>query len=323
MSDIKVSVLCMVYNHEPYLRQCLDGFVMQKTNFEYEVLIHDDASTDNSQEIIREYEKKYPDIIKPIYQTENQGSQKISPTQVHLLPRAKGKYIAFCEGDDYWCDENKLQMQFDYMEDHPNASLCANKVRLFDSHTEETLSHIPLHRLEDSIKMPYYLNQVLVYGSTFHWCSMFFKTQDYKEYAENRPDFSKNLNFGDIPIFLYLLTKGEGHCIDKVMSCYRRNYVGSWTSSHLGKRTKHHLIALYNLYTKFDAYTEYRYKKEVSALHKRYAKDLYYHLKLYGKTDIELPDDYLKYVTFTDKVKLSLHALASRTKRRIKKLLRR
>ena len=105
---IVVSVYCLAYNHEQYIRDALEGFVRQKTNFRYEVLVHDDASTDNTPAIIREYAQKYPDIIKPIFQTENQYSKgvKILPEIIH--PKSSGRYIAFCEGDDYWCDENKL-----------------------------------------------------------------------------------------------------------------------------------------------------------------------------------------------------------------------
>ena len=114
--DIKVSVCCTVYNHEKYLRKCLDGFVMQKTNFAFEVLINDDKSTDSSADIIREYYEKYPDIIVPVFQTENQYSKGVDIIDDILIPMAKGKYIALCEGDDYWCDENKLLLQYDYME---------------------------------------------------------------------------------------------------------------------------------------------------------------------------------------------------------------
>ncbi|MFK2238497.1 glycosyltransferase family 2 protein [Bacteroides fragilis] len=104
-----VSIFCITYNHSSYIRQCLDGFLIQKTNFPFEVLIHDDASTDDTAGIIKEYEAKYPDIIKPIYQVENQYSKGLDINIVYNLPRARGKYIAMCEGDDYWIDPLKLQ----------------------------------------------------------------------------------------------------------------------------------------------------------------------------------------------------------------------
>lgn len=88
--------------------------MQQKTNFPIEVLIHDDASTDGTQDIIREYEKKYPNIVKPIYQKENQYSKGVKVSLVYNYSRARGKYIALCEGDDYWTDPYKLQKQVDF-----------------------------------------------------------------------------------------------------------------------------------------------------------------------------------------------------------------
>lgn len=126
-----VSVCCITYNHEPYIAQTLDSFLMQKTEFPFEVLIHDDASTDRTADIIRKYEKKFPQIIKPIYQKENQYSQgKRDISATWNFPRAKGKYIAMCEGDDYWIDENKLQIQADFLENNPEYGMCYTNFNL-------------------------------------------------------------------------------------------------------------------------------------------------------------------------------------------------
>ena len=119
-----VSIQCLVYNHEPYLRQCLDGFVMQKANFKFEAIVHDDVSTDRSAEIIREYAEKYPDIIKPIFEKENQFSKGFDKLSSIMNAAGKGKYIALCEGDDYWTDPLKLQKQVDFMEAHPDYAMC-------------------------------------------------------------------------------------------------------------------------------------------------------------------------------------------------------
>ena len=129
--EFLVSICCITYNHAPFIRQCLNGFVMQKTKFPFEILIHDDASTDGTQEIIREYEQKYPDIIKPIYQAENQYSKGIKINLTYNLPRAKGKYIAFCEGDDYWTAPDKLQKQVDFLESHLDYVMCSHRYRLY------------------------------------------------------------------------------------------------------------------------------------------------------------------------------------------------
>lgn len=137
-----VSISCITYNHAPYIRQCLEGFIMQKTNFAYEILIHDDASTDSTSDIIREYENKYPDIIKPIYETENQYQKGVPiGSAVWNVPRAQGKYIALCEGDDYWTDPNKLQKQVDYMEQHSEIDLCCTASQQYVQKTGKFIGH--------------------------------------------------------------------------------------------------------------------------------------------------------------------------------------
>ena len=129
-----VSINCITYNHEAYIRKALEGFLMQKTDFKFEVLIHDDASTDQTANIIRKYEKKYPEIIKPIYQKENQYSKNISISKHFQYPRARGKFIAMCEGDDYWIDPLKLQKQVKFLENNPDFSMsCHNAIVLWEN----------------------------------------------------------------------------------------------------------------------------------------------------------------------------------------------
>lgn len=118
-NDPLVTICCITYNHENYIRDAIEGFLMQKTDFPFEIIIHDDASTDGTADIIREYEQKYSAIIKPIYQTENQHSKGNRPSLL-TYRAAKGKYIAICEGDDYWTDPLKLQKQIQKMEKHPD-----------------------------------------------------------------------------------------------------------------------------------------------------------------------------------------------------------
>ena len=123
-NSLMVSIQCLVYNHEPYLRQCLDGIVMQKTNFRFEAIVHDDCSTDGSRKIIEEYAAKYPDIIKPILETENQYSKHDGSLGRIMNEHTHGKYVAYCEGDDYWIDSHKLQKQVDVLEENHEYSFC-------------------------------------------------------------------------------------------------------------------------------------------------------------------------------------------------------
>lgn len=128
-----VSICCITYNHAPFIRKCLDGFLMQETNFRIEILIHDDASTDGTDGIIREYAEKNPDLFFPLFETENQYSHgHQNDIDFFNYNRAKGKYIAYCEGDDYWTDPYKLQKQVDFMETHPDYSVCFHRCKHLD-----------------------------------------------------------------------------------------------------------------------------------------------------------------------------------------------
>jgi len=126
-----VSICCTTYNHEKYIGEALDSFLMQETDFPFEVIVRDDASPDNTAEIIREYEKKYPNIIKPIYEKENGYQRGIRPSLV-TFNKAKGEYIAFCEGDDYWTDEKKLQIQKNFLDSNEEFVICYGDVEAFN-----------------------------------------------------------------------------------------------------------------------------------------------------------------------------------------------
>ncbi len=140
-SEIVVTIRCITYNHEPYIRQCLNGFVMQKTNFKFEAIVHDDASTDGTAAIIAEFAKKYPDIIKPLYETENQYSKRDGSLQRIMNAHMHGKYIAYCEGDDYWIDPLKLQKQVDFLETNPEYVLCYTDFNILDQRKAEEVWH--------------------------------------------------------------------------------------------------------------------------------------------------------------------------------------
>lgn len=280
--NIMVSILCTAYNHEKYIRQCLDGFVMQKTNFKFEVIIHDDASTDNTANIIREYEEKYPEIIKPIYQKENQYSKKAGITKNFTLPKARGKYIAICEGDDFWTDKYKLQKQVDTLENNPNCKCCVCTVRdanedgsmMNTTHPSEVFDSGILHT-EDFLKLA-------CKEYAFQTSSFMFKGDDYKEYIYNPPKFRTVSSVGDWPQLLYFSIIGDIYYINDEMSCYRRNAVGSYTtsmiSSTINKRKKYNK-GLIDMIESFDECTNQKYHSYCVNFARRFRKYYYDCLK--------------------------------------------
>lgn len=126
-----VSIWCLAYNQEQYVRQCLDGFIMQKTNFQFEIVIHDDASTDNTAAIIKEYAVNYPKLIKPILEIENQYLKHDGSIRKIMHIACSGKYIAYCEADDYWIDPLKLQKQVDFLESHQEYGMCYTNFNIY------------------------------------------------------------------------------------------------------------------------------------------------------------------------------------------------
>jgi glycosyltransferase involved in cell wall biosynthesis len=126
------SICCTAYNHEQFIEKTLEGFLIQKTDFVFEIIIHDDASTDKTPNIIRKYEKKYPKLIKAIYQKENKFSIGLKPMAGFVIPRATGKYIAICEGDDFWIKDNKLQKQVDFLETNPEYGMVSTDGFIID-----------------------------------------------------------------------------------------------------------------------------------------------------------------------------------------------
>ena len=208
--DVIVSIICVTYNHEPYIRQCLEGFVMQKTDFAFEVLIHDDASTDKTADIIREYEAKYPDLIKPIYQIENQYSKGVKINAIYNYPRAKGKYIAFCEGDDYWIDPLKLQKQVDFLEANPEYSATFSNLIISDERQTNITK-----RLTSYIKREYNLFDVL--------SGMMFGIQNIcmrKEVCFYASSLNVRSN-GDFKIYYSCALHGKIYRLDGSFAVYR------------------------------------------------------------------------------------------------------
>lgn len=216
-SDVLVSVCCITYNHAPYIRQCLDGFIMQKTNFKFEILIHDDASTDGTADIIREYEAKYPNILKPIYQTENQYSKGKNISATYNWPRAVGKYVAMCEGDDYWTDPLKLQKQVDFMEAHLECAVCFHPVMVHDQRTgdeyPDTLTKVPqITTIHDLARLSNYMHSPSImyrYNPEVHRTMEQFGRIGVGDYLSHML-YAENGNICKLPDYMAVYRQGVG-----------------------------------------------------------------------------------------------------------------
>lgn len=235
--DCLVTVMCAAFNHEEYIRSALEGFVNQKTDFGFEVLINDDKSTDNTAAVIREYAEKYPEIIRPFYQEVNLYSLHKDVYDEFFYPNARGKYVAFCEGDDYWVDPLKLQKQVDFMEAHPKYSACVHNSIVHDcSGSSPDRPFIPKSGdhdlfLEDAVKGM---------SHAYHTSSLLAK----KDIIADHKDFyfiSCSYGFSDYPDALRLLLDGPIRFLDEDMSVYRLcSNPGSWSSKLSSQYKKLH-----------------------------------------------------------------------------------
>lgn len=218
--EVLVTIRCCAYNHERFIRQCLEGFVMQKTDFRFEAIVHDDASTDNTAAIIREYAEKYPDIIKPIYETENQYSKHDGSLTRIMNAHTRGKYVAMCEGDDYWTDPYKIQKQVDFLESHPDYVMCSSR---FDKYWQESgvLEEDPDKDFEGAD----YDLQNLIGGK---WLTQTL-TVMYRRSALDLKHYARYGMSLDMILFYELLKHGKGYCFPEVMGVYRYHEGGVWS----------------------------------------------------------------------------------------------
>lgn len=223
MNDDKilVSIQCLVYNHEPYLRQCLDGFVMQKTNFRFEAIVHDDVSTDGSAAIIREYAEKYPDIIKPIYETENQYSKRDGSLRRIMNAACKGKYIALCEGDDYWIDPLKLQKQVDFLECNPDYSMTCGRTILYSESKGKNIGENRCRHKTTTLRPK---DIILKGGEYISTASILYR----KNILEIYPTYCTNCYVGDYPLQIFCAMQGKVYYFDTKMCAYRTQNPNSW-----------------------------------------------------------------------------------------------
>lgn len=266
---VAVSVCCITYNQEAYIRKCLDSILAQKTDFRFELLINDDASTDATPDILREYAKAYPDIIRLTLQTENKYSQGVVILKDIVFPQASGTYLAFCEGDDFWVDDEKLQKQYDAMEREPTAAWCAHYVQCVDEQA------MPM----DGVTLPpaktaFSAQTLLSCAETLEFLvrngiqltSYFIRRELFRGYYEQTPEFVRIAPVDDEVMVRYCAASGPMIFLPENMSCYRMKSAGSWTAENEANAPKmeQHYLAMVDTIRSFDDFTEHRYPNAIA-----------------------------------------------------------
>lgn len=254
MNDVKVSVICLAYNHEKYIGECLDSIVNQMTTFKFEVVINDDASTDNTANIIRAYEERYPEKIKALYQKDNQYSKGVAIIEEKMLEHANGKYVAFCECDDKWTDLHKLQRQYEYMEHHPECSMCVHNTVIHN--LNETQKDVNFN----SWNKEHVLTQKEVFMDwKVHTSAYFVRKED-----AYRPLEFRKYWFGDYVRLTLAYTEGNVVSLPYIMSQY--NYGVSTGALHAVDYSKlqerrTHVLSRNEYLEKLNKYTKKKFNK--------------------------------------------------------------
>lgn len=268
--NIKVTVCCTTYNHEKYIRKALNGFVMQKTDFPFKVIVHDDASTDNTAEIIKEYAEKYPDIIKPILQTENQYSKNPDAIYDYINPLIEGEYIALCEGDDYWIDEYKLQKQVTAMDSHQEIDMCVHG-SLHHYVINDSYSPSPFNKDRNCIISQ--RETIFAGGGFVATSSILYRSK----LINNIPKFCEYFST-DYFWQIYGSLRGGLLYLKDVMSVYNRGVENSYSGRFFGECKEHtkHFIETFKALNILNKETNYKYcltiKLKILQLKKRIVK---------------------------------------------------
>jgi glycosyltransferase involved in cell wall biosynthesis len=254
--DPVVSISCITYNHELYIRDAIEGFLIQETDFPFEILIHDDASTDGTADIIREYETRYPDIIKPIYQIENQHSKGVKISVTYNYPRVSGAFIAVCEGDDFWTDPKKLQTQVEALDKYPECDITFHPAVAIDpTGTSQTICHygsrVSVHPAERVIAGG---------GGYMPTASIVMKSHLIEPLTSFQKRFP-GAPVGDAITQAIGSAGGGAIYVPRSASVYRRMVPGSWSARKraIPGSTSLYFFSIIEMNRNLDAFLEYRY----------------------------------------------------------------
>ncbi|WP_456439453.1 glycosyltransferase family 2 protein [Psychroserpens sp.] len=252
-----VSICCQTFNHRNFIEEAVNSFLMQKTDFTYEILLRDDASTDGTQEIVKEFADQYPDIINPLIYSENQFKKGVKPFSDNVK-RAKGKYIAMCEGDDYWTDPNKLQSQIDSMEKH-DVGFSFHAAEIYKYNQNEFQIDKSSFFYGEDIKILSNAEIIDNKGQTIKTPlpSFVFKKELIDQLKSKHPEFYLN-NMQHSFILLWAAYCDKILYIPKYMAVYRQAHTESWSYKMKSDFTfkKDYNLKIINSYNAFNKMTQ-------------------------------------------------------------------
>lgn len=247
-----VSVWMITYNHEKFIEQAIESVLIQKTDFDFELVIGEDNSTDNTAQIIKKYQTKYPNIVKVVFNKPNLG---VMQNMIQTMERCKGEYIAMLEGDDYWTDENKLQTQVDVLRKNKSISFCFhNAIVKYESGNVKSHKFAELEQRE-------YLGKEIVKDWIVPTASVVFRNKEIKF-----PKFALNCVHGDILLFLLIIEKGPAYALTEEWSVYRKNEGGVTLSNQLNASYINKVLCQNQ---EMNQFFNYKYSKELR-IHKQY-----------------------------------------------------
>ena len=310
--SVQVSVCVLAYNHERYVAQCLDSILAQKTTFDFEVLVRDDASTDGTVDVLRRYEQRHPDKVRLILEPRNTWNDPaFTPVFGRVFaPRARGRYLATCEGDDFWICDTKLQQQFDYMEGHPECGLCGHAARIVCDGDEAEASRDGEKLLTcGAVERDISCDEVVEMWArttrdgiwSVHPSSCFSRIEVERAYAH---DWQLGASAGDYIRLCYFSHASTVHFMPQAMSAYRYMAAQSWTASAEGDveiLANHHRGYIETMHT-IDALTDHAHHDAAMRGCRQRA------LLLAGMTDgfgffrSEIGEPIAPYLTFGDRV---------------------
>lgn len=248
-----VSVFCITYNHEKFIRDAIEGFLMQETTFPVEIFVHDDASTDGTDQIVKEYAEKYPQLFRTVLQAENQYAKDGFRFVFEHLAHLRGKFVALCEGDDYWTNSHKLLKQVDVLEDKIESSLVFHKVRVSwtSNYAKDSASN-------DGERAEEWTVSEVIAGKTIHTCSMLYR----KSMMPAVPAWCGEVAAGDIPLQLMLGDAGPIAFVPEVLGVYRKHSGG--VTNQRRRETPMDAKNLEDIYVKFNRHCDGRYSIEIA-----------------------------------------------------------